>query len=294
MRKWMQTFDFISPANTVNPQIKPSQERFYQILNYTAEGCSTFSYLSLKPKEKLLLNFKTKLEENKCESQANIQLLAVSNGGSSFRWTINGQVFSGDSIQVPNPRPGLIFFKLKGEKNACPDSINSSVLVPNYAYKPVAVFSSQLDWLDCQSSRLTLKNKSANALEYFWDFGNGQSSQEKEPILSFEKPGILKISLIAKNEFCADTQAIETPISVPEIPNLITLNKDDKNDFLQIRDLPASTRLQVFNRWGKMVFESKSYQNNWPRPDEIENSVYFLYFEFPNGQSCKDWILVEK
>jgi len=59
------------------------------------------------------------------------------------------------------------------------------------------------------------------------------------------------------------------------IPNVITPNNDGINDFFVIDGGSELTvDLQLFNRWGKLVYHSKHYQNNWPVND-IADGVYF-------------------
>jgi len=59
------------------------------------------------------------------------------------------------------------------------------------------------------------------------------------------------------------------------IPNVITPNNDGINDFFVIDGGSELTvDLQLFNRWGKLVYHSKRYQNNWPVND-IADGVYF-------------------
>jgi gliding motility-associated-like protein len=49
------------------------------------------------------------------------------------------------------------------------------------------------------------------------------------------------------------------------IPNVITPNGDADNEFFVIEklDLSKYNTLFIYDRWGKKVFSSSSYQNNW-------------------------------
>jgi hypothetical protein len=76
---------------------------------------------------------------------------------------------------------------------------------------------------------------------------------------------------------------------VPKIPNLVTANRDGKNDFLEILDLPESHRLQIYNRWGHEVFESRSYKQDW----QGEEGVYY-YLLTLEERTFKGWIQVIK
>lgn len=64
------------------------------------------------------------------------------------------------------------------------------------------------------------------------------------------------------------------------IPNVITMNGDDVNDEFIIRNIEDYDRVnvQIFNRWGNLVFESEDYQNDWKGYDksgkQLEAGVY--------------------
>jgi len=59
------------------------------------------------------------------------------------------------------------------------------------------------------------------------------------------------------------------------ISQAVTPNGDGVNDFFEIRDIELcgfNVRLQMFNRWGSLVFESNNYQGEW-RGQSSRNSV---------------------
>ncbi len=73
------------------------------------------------------------------------------------------------------------------------------------------------------------------------------------------------------------------------IPNVFTPNNDGINDTFQIRNLPDSgSRLLITNRWGKEVFSSSNYQNNWDG-DGIADGVYF-YKLVISDESFTGWV----
>lgn len=65
-----------------------------------------------------------------------------------------------------------------------------------------------------------------------------------------------------------------------QVPNVITMNGDNINDEFIIRNIDDYDRvhLQIFNRWGNLVFEDEDYQNNWKGYDqsgeELSEGVY--------------------
>lgn len=63
---------------------------------------------------------------------------------------------------------------------------------------------------------------------------------------------------------CTITDSVLFVIVNLTIPEGFSPNNDEKNDFYVIPELDSLTgKLQVWNRWGDLVFESNDYQNNW-------------------------------
>lgn len=65
-----------------------------------------------------------------------------------------------------------------------------------------------------------------------------------------------------------------------QVPNVITMNDDDVNDAFIIRNIEDYDQVlvQIFNRWGNLVFEDEDYQNDWAGIDisgkPLEGGVY--------------------
>lgn len=64
-------------------------------------------------------------------------------------------------------------------------------------------------------------------------------------------------------------------------PNIITPNGDGSNEFFLVKNLDQydRVRLQIFNRWGNVVYENQTYQNEWNGVDQngtvLPDGVYF-------------------
>lgn len=67
-----------------------------------------------------------------------------------------------------------------------------------------------------------------------------------------------------------------TPAQGYTFYNIFTPNGDGKNDAFEVEPALVGSSLQVFNRWGQKVFESKDYQNNW-KGDGLSPAVYFWF-----------------
>jgi gliding motility-associated-like protein len=64
-------------------------------------------------------------------------------------------------------------------------------------------------------------------------------------------------------------------IELDSIPNVITPNGDAYNEFFILKEVElGSVSLLVINRWGKQVYHSDAYKNDWNASD-LSEGVYF-------------------
>ena len=74
------------------------------------------------------------------------------------------------------------------------------------------------------------------------------------------------------------------------VPNIFTPNGDDINDVFFIRNLPANdSKLIISNRWGKEVYRSDDYQNDWDG-EGVPDGVYFYQLTTGDFNSFTGWV----
>lgn len=134
-------------------------------------------------------------------------------------------------------------------------------------------------------------NQTKNADRYEWNVGTGNmvtTSNVSETV--YNQPGEYTISLTAYNKAgCALTVSRTLNAEPPLVlPNVITPNNDGKNDTFVVP--VGNSSLQVYNRWGKEVFQADTYQNNWGKG--TTNGTYFYEIVTPQGSRCKGWVQV--
>jgi gliding motility-associated-like protein len=100
--------------------------------------------------------------------------------------------------------------------------------------------------------------------------------------------------VISLLEGCDYTASAEVEVTfdlceLGEIPNIFSPgNNDGINDVFRIEGLNffSPSSLEVYNRWGTLIFQSDDYRNNWsPRREEAAEGTYFyiLRVNFPSG-----------
>lgn len=130
-----------------------------------------------------------------------------------------------------------------------------------------------------------------------WDMGDGTILEGATPpdYTYAQNNRTYTIKLMAENpNGCITGESKDIVIPAPPIfpPNVITPNGDGLNDTFEIAEKNA--KVQVWNRWGKLIFKSDNYQNNWGNDKSIVSGMYYYAIETPSGVRCSGWVQVIK
>lgn len=123
---------------------------------------------------------------------------------------------------------------------------------------------------------LAPENGGSFPISYSWSVNSQALGTGNRFEFSVPVAGIYSLELHAngcKTKLPAEVR--ECPLSTP---NIITPNGDGYNDFFVISNLeyyPGSD-MQIFNRWGKRVFESPDYLNNWDAAGHADGVYFFI------------------
>lgn len=153
-------------------------------------------------------------------------------------------------------KAGKMTINLIAHPRACPDvSLNDSVVV-----FPLPKVDLGEDQYLCLNSRpILLKNLDDNPgmnLHYKWSTLDTNSS------LSVVHPGIYTLTVNADPINCSTTESVTIyKDCYIDVPNAFTPNGDGENDYFFPRQMLSKNlsafKMQVFNRWGQIVFETQ-------------------------------------
>lgn len=185
----------------------------------------------------------------------------------------------------------------------CISEYNQENLVRVYD-APVANFAFTPENPDILDSEVQFEDRSeGNILQWQWDFGDQTSSSGASPLHEYRAPGVYEVNFqVTGIGNCVDT--ISRSITVKNairmyVPNAFSPNLDGINDRFEIGyvgDL-QEYEMTVFNRWGGLIFHSKSLENTWDgsipngRPAETGIYTYFIKYTL---QSATDAGSVEE
>lgn len=136
----------------------------------------------------------------------------------------------------------------------------------------VADFAWGPDPADVDHSTVEFVTTSSGAMRYYWNIADLASSTD--PITSFtfnnKEPGVYDVCLVAYNyNDCVDTTCYDIVINdvlFVYVPNSFTPDGDDVNDAWGMSvniDVITDFDLSVFDRWGHVVYNTKSPYKPW-------------------------------
>ncbi|WP_243630203.1 PKD domain-containing protein [Taibaiella soli] len=122
----------------------------------------------------------------------------------------------------------------------------SSPITINVNTKPTANFTAAPTTV-CPNTPVTFTNTSTGTVTtYTWLFGNGTTSSQTNPVISYDDPGTYTVTLIANNGGCTDTMVQSNLILVhpPKADFNYTVNCSNR---LQVTFTDASIGAQVYS-----------------------------------------------
>ncbi len=148
------------------------------------------------------------------------------------------------------------------------DTIPSMISLLN---DPIAGFNFEPQTVVLPDTLVDLNNLSLGADDYLWVINETDTLTDAFPDVGLPPvPGVYPIQLFAYNAFgCADSTS-RFAFVVDEfemyVPNAFTPDNDGVNELFHFEGIDVDTsdfKIQIFNRWGEVVFESTDFTQGW-------------------------------
>lgn len=127
-----------------------------------------------------------------------VKLLGISTpGADNSDWTFGDGTFgTGKNVVKTYTTPGIYQIKLSNTVGICLDSAIKKIIILD---GPTVDFSSP-DTISCKAPfTVQFQDKSKGAVSWSWDFGDGTSSTDQNPVKTYTKEGIYTVSHMAFN-----------------------------------------------------------------------------------------------
>ncbi len=227
---------------------------------------------------------------------------------AAYVWDFgDGQGFS----SLVNPRytysePGVYSVTLKGRNSIGVEDVETKEAIIEVYEVPIAAFDLRPREVFLPNKPVFFSDLSIEAEFLHWDFGDGNTSTERNPIHYYQEVGDFVVTLIAStSNGCADTTRMASAVTAREggrviVPNAFTPNTNGPgggegggagyNDmFLPRTEGVVDFRMLIYNKWGQVLFESVDETVGWDGyfrgkicPQDVY--VYRLELTYINGQ----------
>jgi len=122
--------------------------------------------------------------------------------------------------------------------------------------------------------------------EFLWEDGS------TDTVRHISGPGIYSLTVNSDDCTIQDSIAVEYINCPGFVPNIITPNEDNLNDYFVFENIENRIwSLQVFNRWGEQVYFSEHYENTWHGEGLCEGIYYYKLFS-EESKEVKGWVQV--
>ena len=211
-----------------------------------------------------------------------VQFINKSFHGEAYLWDFGDRQYSDEKNPVHTYYvPGSYIVKLT-VYNLAGESVHNG-MITTYQ-NPSAIFDAYPTNVVNNEQIVIFYSYSYYADTYLWRFGDGQTSTEENPYHKYESPGTYMVSLIVKtSEGCVDSAFMDTPVVVDwktgtmKFPNVFKWNETGPtggawsegvyagmdNVFRPFFENVIEYRLQIFNRWGALIYESHELSKGW-------------------------------
>jgi gliding motility-associated-like protein len=289
---WSPTNLFVNPF-VPNPSLQPTSSVYIGVSAVSEFGCvtNTFSQINVNPLPILFLEIPAGIGCSPLAFQAEAD--TSSRNVDQLVWSVSGVgTFLGGPLNIDLTQPGIYDLEVTAiSENNCASSYFFEE-VAEVLTSPIAAFSADPHQLSTLQPVAEFTNYSIGAIAYSWDFSGIGESNEVHP--SFQFPNTqndnFRVCLeVVHPDGCADTTCKTIAMEAEYVvlaPNAFTPDGDGDNDSwipvvsgLEI----GAYELQIFNRWGDLVFYSQDPEEPWT--GNVNQGDYYAQNEVYN------WIL---
>ncbi len=272
---------------TGNPhKVSPTADQDYTVIGTSNNGCqdSAFATVRLYPAPQVSFTADT---IDGCEPITTHFQNFTDPPNCTYLWNFGDNTTS--TLQDPTHtfHAGIYSITLTAiTANNC-KAVSVSPNLINCYFQPQADFSwtPNLGLIGFPVNFTNLTNPTNSGYQYNWTFGDNTGGTTKDISHIYSTNGFYNVTLVSISDFnCIDTAryTIEIKNDSLTFPNIITPNNDGFNDCFVIKGLLENNAypdnvLIVYNRWGKKVYESNNYKNDFNGAGLAEGVYYYVF-----------------
>jgi PKD repeat protein len=144
---------------------------------------------------------------------------------------------------------------------------------------------------------IQFNNTSANAITYNWNFGDGSTSTNQDPLHVYNTSGNYVVTLIASDGCTNDTTQIVVPVTIAGLSEgvleelkIISMN----NGAIRVENLKLESSFSIFSQTGSLIKEGKvDVSSNQINISNLNTGIYFINVETNNSEKYSSKFIVK-
>ncbi|MCB0755656.1 MAG: HYR domain-containing protein, partial [Flavobacteriales bacterium] len=226
---------------------------------------------------------------NPCSAPFQVDFTNETTNGFSYQWYFqNGDSSTQFLASTQFDSAGVYSVNLIATSDeGCVDTLNSFITIDDL---PVAAFNIPTN-AACYPFMVSHQNQSTGANSFFWDFGDGETSDEGSPFHFYDEAGAYTVTLIATNQNgCSDTLMVDSAVVAYPSPvasfNPVSTGSESGNEFFM--DNTSQGAVEYF--W---LFDGTDFSELFePTHAFAEHGGYDIILTAYNQYGCDDTALV--
>jgi gliding motility-associated-like protein len=182
-------------------------------------------------------------------------------GDYTYYWTHSGETTANVMVSPDNTTQYLVSVQDACQTYSIEAPTTVEVVRPNANFEVLTTDP-------MENLLVSFQNTTSGGVTWYWDFGNGDYSDEHSPNTVYNPHGWYDVTLVAYNEIgCTDT--VTKPIYIkPEFyfyaPNAFTPDGKRSNTTYGVSVIGAiDFEFQIFNRWGELIYHTTDQYFKW-------------------------------
>lgn len=263
----------------------------YTVVVTTVNNCITTETIAVNQPTSAISVMITGVTPINCFGQNTGSAIAIASGGTpnyTYLWN-PGAINSATNSNMPAGTYTLDAFDFNGCKT------NTVVSINNNSTSPLNISLSELKNATCDQTNGSISvtiSGGTPTYSYLWNPSNSSNQT-----LNDVSEGSYTLT-VTDIYGCIDSLVTQLNCNIDLfVPQLFSPNADGKNEKFEIKGISnyPYNSIQIFNRWGSLVYAKKTYNNDWDGKSNVGNKTgnnllpagtYFIVLDF--GVETKD------
>lgn len=272
----------LSSSTLANVSASPTNTTTYTVIG-TTNSCKDSTHITVNVNPLPIIDIQSDKTEGCAPSGINYSVFS-NPALQSCVW----QLGNGQSSTLQNPST---IYMVAGQYSVSVDVVDvngcqNSLSKPNYISihpTPVVDFTinPEMGIQEVESSVVSTYTQSPATWSWKWGDGLEDSYSVNSATHTYLQSGIYFITHTVETQYgCIDSIRKDyTVIFDITIPNVFTPNGDGVNETFVIDGIEflPNCHLVIYNRWGRIVYQSDFYKNDWDGGDCAEGTYYYVF-----------------